>query len=69
MRNFSIAAAASVLSIAASFAANASLTAPDQPQSEPTRIEELDYFPMCGLSFEPLIKINPDRLVLIKICT
>lgn len=68
MRNFTMTAAAGLLSITVSFSAKASLTGLDQPQSESTIIEEQDYFPMCGLPLELQKKVKPDRLVLLKIC-
>jgi hypothetical protein len=70
MRNSIIAAVAviSMCSIATIFSAHASWSGPEGSGSVSTIIDEQESFPLCSFKFERLLPINPDDVVLIKIC-
>jgi hypothetical protein len=70
-RNRIIAASAAitVLFVAVSRSAYARSKGTEASQSAPTKVNEQGYFALCSLPLESLLQVNPDGLVLIKICT
>ena len=70
MRKWIIAVLAviSALSVAVALSAHASPTRTDAPQSTSTRGKEQGYLPLCGLQFEHLVLVRPDRFIPLKIC-
>jgi hypothetical protein len=71
MRSWIIAALAAItlFHIAASLSAHAISTRTHAFRSAAIKLKEQGYFPLCSLPFERLLPVNPDRFVLIKICT
>jgi hypothetical protein len=54
---------------AGSCSAHAIRNWPERFRFVPTKVNEQGYLPPCNLPFERLHPVNPDRHILVKICT